>query len=111
VTDRILVPLPGGGWLAMTSEEFGAALVAGAAAIPALGAQSAASAGGEPLLSSQQLEQQTNVPSTWYEQAAREQRIPSVRIGRYVRFRLSEVSEHCAARPSPLAAQRFRSGT
>jgi excisionase family DNA binding protein len=91
----------------MTPEVFAEALVAGAAAIPALGAQSAAGAEGERLLTAEQLEEQTNIPASWYEQAAREQRIPSVRIGRYVRFKFSEIGEHCK---SALAAhRRFKS--
>lgn len=44
-----------------------------------------------PLLDSEQLGVALQVPATWVEAAAREGRIPFYRMGRYVRFRRSEV--------------------
>jgi len=44
-----------------------------------------------PLLDSEELAAALRVPVTWVETAAREGRIPFYRIGRYVRFRRTEV--------------------
>jgi hypothetical protein len=46
----------------------------------------------EPLLTAEQIEQQTGVPATWYAEAARRGDIPHYRIGKYPRFRLSEIA-------------------
>jgi excisionase family DNA binding protein len=44
-----------------------------------------------PLLDAAQLAEALSVPQTWIEQAAREGSIPVYRVGRYARFRRTEV--------------------
>jgi excisionase family DNA binding protein len=90
---RIAVPLPDGRWLALTPEQFaeaaqaGRELIAGPTPTPHTGPS-------EDLLTAAQLAQRTGIPASWWEQAAREERVPHARIGRYVRFRFQEVAEH-----------------
>jgi excisionase family DNA binding protein len=89
VADRIVIALSDGRWLARDREAFEAALVAGAELEPTK-ASSVATAGPR-LLTSEQLSDQLNIPPTWLEEAARRDELPSVRIGKYVRFDLEEV--------------------
>jgi len=106
--DVLLLPDPAGGCLALTYEELlrareRAAAVSGCAQ-PAPGREAN---GGPPegLLDSAGLAAATSVPASWWESAAREGRVPHRKIGRWVRFRLSEVVSHPAfmarARRSP----------
>jgi excisionase family DNA binding protein len=80
----VLVPLPDGRWLELAQEAFEAALAAGAARMPnARGTNPSAT---EPLVDAEQLAKDLSLPVTWIEQAAREERIPSVQAGRWRRF-------------------------
>ena len=105
MTDRVLIPLPDGRWLGLTPEQFAEAEQSGrelAAATPA----AAAAGSRDELLTAEQLEQCTNVPASWWEQAARERRVPHARIGRYVRFRFADVAEHFSANAGTTQAAR-----
>jgi hypothetical protein len=93
MTDRVLIPLPDGRWLGLTPEQFAEAEQSGRELTPAL-PSSTPTVGLDELLTAEQLEARTNVPASWWEQAARERRVPHARIGRYVRFRFAEVAEH-----------------
>jgi len=88
MTDRLLIPLPGIGTLALSREAFQAALAEGSRAIAA---PSAAPLDAEPLLDAETLATVLALPVTWVEQAAREERIPSIHAGRWRRFRRSAV--------------------
>jgi hypothetical protein len=89
MTALVAVPLPDGRWLALEPETFRAALVSGAELSPPAAPCGAPS--GPRLLTSEQLGEQLSIPATWFEDAARRDEIPSVRIGKYVRFDLDEV--------------------
>lgn len=85
----VLIPFPGVGTLALTREQFDAALLAGrelASPRPVVD---------EPLpqrlVDAETLEQTTGVPRSWWMAQARERRIPCRKIGRRVRFVLDEV--------------------
>jgi excisionase family DNA binding protein len=52
----------------------------------------------EELLTASQLGKRLNVPESWVRSEQRADRIPSVRLGRYVRFRPSEVDAALARR-------------
>jgi hypothetical protein len=93
MTDRVLIPLPDGRWLGLTPEQFLEAEQSGREIRPAP-PTGAAPTGHDELLTAEQLEARTNVPASWWEQAARERRVPHARIGRYVRFRFAEVAAH-----------------
>jgi len=105
----LLLPNPTGGWLALTPDEFTRARArAHAYHAPArgsasevgdsyVGPSSCAEANGEPpagsegLLDAAGLAAKTEVPASWWVVAARQRRVPHYRMGRWVRFRLSEV--------------------
>jgi len=92
MTDRVLVQLSGGAWLALSTDVFVEALRAGQEAMGATVAAAAAQASdSEPLVDAEKLAEDLGVPCTRIEALARERRIPSVRIGRYIRFRRSAV--------------------
>ena len=83
MSEKVLIPVPGMGVLMLDAEQIKEALRAGAEFAPP---PPAAPVTSEPLLDAAGLAAALGVPQTWIEQAAREQRIPSIRAGRYVRF-------------------------
>ena len=83
MSDVVLIPM-GFGVLKLPREQFEAAFTPVAAAPSPEGAS-------EPLLDAEQLAALCNVPVSWIEQAAREERIPSLQFGRWRRFKRSEV--------------------
>ena len=68
MSDRVVIPVPGLGVLALDPETYRAALV-----------------------EAEQLATMLAIPVTWLEQAAREGRIPSLQFGRRRRFRRADV--------------------
>lgn len=98
MADCVLIPLPGLGTLALERAAFTAALAAGAALCAAPASQDAVSQ--EPLIEAKELAKLLNVKLTWVEQAARDKRIPSYAVGRWPRFRRSEVEAVLAVRSS-----------
>jgi excisionase family DNA binding protein len=98
MSDRVLVPLPDGRWLALAPEVFREALEAGAVAacVPGSSDGDQASDDGEALLDAEHLAEALSLPVTWIEQAARERRIPSIQAGRWRRFKRSAVERELA---------------
>jgi len=88
MAQRVLIPLPGVGTLALDEDTFRRALEEGAKFNPS--AEPTADPT-ERLLNSKQLAEILQVPSTWIEQQAREGNIPSLPCGRRRRYRLSAV--------------------
>jgi hypothetical protein len=92
---HVLVPLQNGAFIALTKDAFvearalGAEL-AGAAVAPASGDPTQTE---EPLLTAEQIGERMNTPATWFLEQARKDAIPHVKLGKYVRFRFSEVRE------------------
>ena len=107
MTDRILIPLPDGRWLGLTTEQFAAAELAGRETVPSPVFNYQAQVPDE-LLTAEQLQARTSVPASWWEQAARGHRVPHARIGRYVRFRFAEVAEHFSISLDPDAWRESR---
>ena len=58
----------------------------------------------ETLLTPDELAQKLSVPRSWVYEQSRQGKLPTHRIGRYVRFRLSEVLEHQRQRHASEAA-------
>lgn len=85
MTDLVLIPFPGLGTLAMTREQFDAALAAGRAISPASPTAAPANSSGT-LVDAAGMETRTGVPASWWMTQARERRIPFQKIGRRVRF-------------------------
>jgi excisionase family DNA binding protein len=93
--DRIVIPLGNGDWIALSLEELAAhkaaalALGFGHTALPTPGVA-------EPLSTAAELAVALNVPKTRIEQGTREGKIPSVPVGRYHRYRRSDVEKALA---------------
>jgi excisionase family DNA binding protein len=101
MSDKVLVAVPGLGVLALEPETYRRALTEGAQLAGA--AAGTHSAPDEPLLGAEQLAEALSLPVTWIEQAAREERIPSIQAGRWRRFRRSTVEQALAAGKSGAA--------
>lgn len=101
MSDRVLVPLPDGRWLALSREAFEAALAEGATAMSATAAPPDPI---EPLLEAEQLAKALNLPATAIERLAREERIPFIECGRWRRFRRSAVEAALARRETTAAS-------
>ena len=88
MTQRVLILLPGVGFLALEEEAYRRALEEGLRfSSPSQPAEDP----NEHLLDSQQLADALQVPATWIEQQAREGNIPSLSFGRRRRYRRSSV--------------------
>ncbi len=93
MADRIVIPLGNGDWIALTAAE----LATHRAAAQALGfGHTSAVSAAEPLLTAEEMAQLLQVPRTRIEQGTREGMIPSVRVGRYHRYRRIDVERALA---------------
>ncbi|MES1195354.1 MAG: hypothetical protein ABUL58_00210 [Steroidobacter sp.] len=83
MTDHVIIPLGVMGVLELPRDVFERHLVKSAPAVTSI----------EPaaLVDAQQLEQRTGIPASWWMTQARERRVPSKKIGRYVRFDVAQV--------------------
>ena len=88
MNQRVLIPLPGVGTLALDEGTYRRALEEGAKLNLALEPSEDPN---ERLLDSKQLADVLQVPVTWIEQQAREGNIPSLPFGRRRRYRRSAV--------------------
>jgi hypothetical protein len=88
MADRVLIPLPNIGTLALSGDAYREALAEGAKAC----AVPAPSATDEPLLlvDAEKLAQLTSTSASWWESAARDLDCPSVFVGRVRRFKVAE---------------------
>jgi hypothetical protein len=89
VLERVFVPLPDGRWRAMSREAFYEALAAGIEATAI--APSPAGSGGEPLLDAEHAAAQLGVNGRLLDDSARAGILPHYKLGRFVRFRVSEL--------------------
>jgi predicted DNA-binding transcriptional regulator AlpA len=87
MSDTVLIPC-GSVWLALSPEQFREALQRGQDLIP------------EPqqvpetedrVLDAKGMEALTGIPAGWFLEQARQRKLPHVRAGKYVRFRVAEV--------------------
>lgn len=81
MTDRILIPLPGIGTLALSREAFEAALAEGSKAVTA-----PTPPADEPLLNAAELAASLSLPRTWIEERTRRGELPCIRAGRWIRY-------------------------
>jgi hypothetical protein len=93
--DLILLPFPGFGTIALSREQLESAREAarslGCDGYDGRAGASQRSSPSQRLVTADELEVSTGVPSTWWMAQARERRIPFRKIGRRVRFVLDEV--------------------
>jgi excisionase family DNA binding protein len=92
MADRVIVPLPGIGALALSLEAYQAALAEGAKLIAAPTTSSAFTAPeDEALLDAGELARVLRLPKSCVYEKARTGEFPSVRVGKHVRFQRSHV--------------------
>jgi hypothetical protein len=103
MSDRVLIPIPGVGTLALSLESFTAALVAGGDVIAGPSPSPAGSAP-EPLLDADQAAAQLNVTARWLEDSARAGIVPHHKLGRFIRFRVSELAAHSLVAGAPMVS-------
>lgn len=89
--NSVLIPL-GAQVLALTREEFAAALKRGEEIMGTSREERVNRQEVEGLLSAEETAKAVGVPKAWLLEAARQGRVPHYRLGKYVRFRLSEVA-------------------
>ena len=97
MVDRVLIPLPGVGTLALSLDAYRQALADGALACSAPVASTAAT-DEAPLVDSDALAAVLGLPVTWVEEKARQGVLPSYEFGRWRRFKRSEVEAAMRAR-------------
>ena len=86
MTDRVIIPLPGIGTLDLSRQEYEAALRPIAAPAPIAAAPSQ-----EELVNAKVLSAALSLPVSCIYEYAKAGRIPSVRVGRHVRFNHAHV--------------------
>jgi excisionase family DNA binding protein len=89
--ETIIVPF-GSRVIVLTREEFDEALRRGDDFANADKQERATAEGTEGLLTAEDIAKAIGVPKAWLLDAARQKRVPHYRLGKYVRFRLSEVA-------------------
>jgi hypothetical protein len=105
MSDRVLIALPDGRWLALGADLFESALRAGTEAIGAhalLGVAGCERGAIEPLLSAEEAAPQLGVSARWLEDAARAEIVPQFKLGATRRFRVSEIANHFRVAGAPL---------
>ena len=65
----------------------------------------------QALLNVKQLSQALNVPVTWIYQKTSQNQIPFVKVGKYVRFNLSEVLDFLRNKPNASLSQNYQRPT
>lgn len=98
--DRVIIPLPGIGTLALSAEAYRDGLAEGAKLCAAPVALAAAK--DEPLLDADEAAAWLSVTARWLEDSARAGIIPHVKLGRFIRFKVSEITAHCRVEGAPM---------
>jgi hypothetical protein len=89
MSDRVLIPLPGVGTLALSLDAYRDGLAEGAK-LCAAPAPSAAATSGPLLVDADEMARLTSTSASWWEAAARDLDCPSVFVGRVRRFRVAD---------------------
>ena len=85
--------------LGFTVQEFEAGVKRGRELVST--ATAAPSGAPEPLLTGEQISEVTGIPGPWFLEQARLGQLPHIKLGKYSRFRLSEVVQHGAVTSRP----------
>lgn len=96
MTDVLI--LLGNELLALTQEQLAEARQRGREFLPAANT-SVGGAHEDTVLAADGMESRTGIPASWFLEQARQGKIPHIRAGKYVRFRLGEVLEALKADP------------
>ena len=85
--NTVLVPLPDGQTLALELEAYREAITRGQQLNPA--DHKAVTTVTDEVLDANGMAQRTNVPASWWLEAARRGDVPSIKAGKYVRFNVA----------------------
>jgi len=103
----ILIPL-GNNFLALTQDEFVKATKLGKKILEGENPnKSEENSSNEVLLDADEMSDKTGIPPSWFLEAARQEKIPHVKAGKYVRFRFGEVIKTLEARNGHKARRNF----
>lgn len=86
MTDRYLIPLPDGRWLALGKDELDQGLCAGQEVMPCASDTAPTNVVRPEWLTAEQMAAMSNMDASWFLTAARLNEIPHIRLGKYVRF-------------------------
>jgi excisionase family DNA binding protein len=102
----VLIPV-NGDWIALTQEQFAEARLRAHAT--GFGVEQRDEADNGELWSAERVSKHFDgVPVSWIEQAARDGRVPCVRVGKYVRFRRKDVEAALVDQPHASAGRGKR---
>jgi hypothetical protein len=99
MSDRVLIPF-NGELLALTVEQYAEARTAALELVPERSSASAPNF--EQLVDADTAGSQLGVSGRWLEDSARAGIVPHHKLGRFIRFRASEVAAHCRVDGAPL---------
>lgn len=94
----ILIPF-GNTFLALSQEEFKKAFVLGQEIVGITQTLPQMSTEDNRLLDAEEASKITGVPASWFEEKARQGKIPHIRFGKYPRFRMKDLIEAFEIRP------------
>jgi glucose-6-phosphate 1-dehydrogenase len=106
--DDVLIPF-NGTLLALTTEQLNEALVRGQRYEGQLTSYRVPQGHQERIRDAEGMEAETGIPASWFLEQARKGRIPHIRAGKYVRFKLGEVLNHLKGASRP--GDRLSAGT
>lgn len=95
--NHVLIPFHTG-WLALSLDEFTAALERGRSLAPSTAQPQIATAECDRIVDASGMEKLTGVPASWFLEQARRGEIPHLRAGKYRRFVVREVLAAIATR-------------
>lgn len=98
MSDLVLIPV-NGDWIALTREQYAQARDTAQRVGFGVRGPTAGNASDEHLCTAEEVAKHLGVPTSRIAQQARERVIPSVRVGRSVRFKRSEVEAALRSRP------------
>ena len=101
----LLIPL-GNQFLALSKQDFKKALDLGQEINGETNSKPVSGAT-EKLLDAEGASEATGIPESWFLEAARQGRIPHIKAGKYVRFRMSDIIESLEVRPGHKVSMAF----
>lgn len=88
------------GWIALTPDTLREAQAAAAAVLPNPPGRAASSNGAAALVSADEAAKKLDIDASWLMRQARVHKVPSFKVGKYVRFDVEALREHLAREPT-----------
>lgn len=103
--ELVLIPLSCG-FLALSRDDFMQALAMGRE-IAGIADNKSVASETEKLMDAKGASEATGIPDSWFLEAARQGRIPHIKAGKYVRFRMTDLIESLEVRHGHRASMAF----